>query len=79
MQVHAPLTIQQFVDEHKVVLYALFVKLAKVAPSNTYQAIAELEYESRIDVAFCNACYVYVQVADVEEGRAPEGEYRRLD
>lgn len=75
----AELTVQQLIDQHKVILYALLVEFAKVASANAYQAIAEFEYEGRIDIALCHACYVEVQVADMKEGRAPERQDGRLD
>lgn len=37
------LTIKQLIDENKVVLHALFVEFAKVAPRNGNESIDELE------------------------------------
>lgn len=37
------LTIKQLIDENEVVLHALFVEFAKVAPRNTNESIDELE------------------------------------
>lgn len=44
-------TINQFVDEHEVVLYSLFVDLAEIRLGNGYEAIAVLEHECCIGVA----------------------------
>ncbi len=45
------LTVDELVEQHKVILHRFLVEAAKVGPPNADQAIAELKYESRICIA----------------------------
>lgn len=69
-----PRTIEELVDEDKVVLYALLVELAKVGSPNVDHPIAKLKHQSCVDVCLCDACQVEVEVSYVEEGGAAEGD-----
>lgn len=41
----ASLTIKQFIDENKVILHALLVEFAKVAPRNGDESVNKLEHK----------------------------------
>jgi hypothetical protein len=65
-------TVQQLVDEHKVVLDRLLVKLAKVAPPQLDEAVEELKDERRVRVALGHRHQVDVLVLDMAERGAPQ-------
>jgi hypothetical protein len=70
-------TIQQLIDEHKVVLHGLFVKLAKVPLSELDQPVEELKDQRSIGVALGDGHQVNVFVLDMAKGRASERQDRR--
>lgn len=70
------LTIQQLVEEHKVVLDAFLVELAKVASSDLDDPIAELEHQCCIGITLCDRRHIQVLMANVEEGGASERDDR---
>lgn len=65
-------TVQQLVDQHKVVLDGLLVKLAKVPLSQLDQPVEELKDQRGIGVALGDGHQVDVFVLDMAKGRAPE-------
>ena len=72
-------TIKQLVNQDKVVLDSLLVKLSKVAATQLDQAIEELEDESGIGVALGDGDEVDVFVLDMAEGGAAERQDGRSD
>lgn len=48
------LTIKQFIDENKVILHALFIELAKVAPRDGDESVNELEHKGGRGIASGN-------------------------
>ena len=44
-------TIDQFIDEHEIVLHRFLIHLAKVRLCDGDKAVTELEYESRVCIA----------------------------
>lgn len=72
--------IQQLVNEHKVILDALLIQLAKVRASNPIdKAVEELEYERGVGIDLCDCDDVDVLALDVEEGCGAEGGDGRAD
>ena len=65
-------TIEQLVNEDKVVLDGLLVKLPKVAATELDEPVQELEHESCIRIALSNGDKVDVLVFDMAEGRAAQ-------
>lgn len=72
-------TIQQLIDEHKVVLDGLLVKLAKVPLSQLDQPVEELKDQRGIGVALGDGHQVDVFVLDMAKGRASERQDGRPD
>lgn len=67
-------TIEQLIDEHKVGLDGLLVKLAKVRSADIDDSIAKFKHQGRIRVPLCERNNVQVLVSDVEEGGRTEGD-----
>jgi len=65
-------TIEQLVDQHKVVLDGLLVKLGKVAAAQLDQAVEKLEDEGGVGVALGDGHQVDVLVLDMAEGGAAQ-------
>ena len=68
------LTIQQLINQHKIILYRLLIKLAKVALAQCNQPIEKLKHKRRICITFCNSNNVDILVLDMTECGAPECE-----
>ena len=64
------LTVQQLVNEDKVILYCLFVKLDKIPLAELYQPVEKLEDEGGIGVALGDGHEVDVLMFDMTECRA---------
>lgn len=71
--------IQQLVKEDKVVLDTFFIELAKVAPSNLYNPVAELKDEGSIGIALCHCDDVKILMPNVEERGAAQCHNGRAD
>jgi hypothetical protein len=72
-------TIQELVDQDKVVLDGFLIELPKVAPAQLDQAVEELEDEGGVRVALGDGHQVDVFVLDMAEGGAAEGQDGRAD
>jgi len=72
-------TIEELVNQDKVVLNSLLVELAKVAAAELDQAVQELEDEGGVGVALGDGHQVDVFVFDMAEGGAPERQDGRAD
>lgn len=72
-------TIQQLVDQHKVVLDGLLVKLAKVPLSQLNQPVEELKDQRGIGVALGDGNEVNVFVLDMAESCASQRQDGRSD
>lgn len=79
MQIDPTRTIEELVDQHKIILYGLFVKLSKVPPPQPHQPVEELEHQRCVGIAFGHCHKVDVFVLDMAEGRRTEGEDWRAD
>lgn len=62
------LTIEQFVNEHKVILHGLLVELAEVALAQQDKPVEELEDQRGIGIALSHCDYVDVLVFDMAKG-----------
>jgi hypothetical protein len=67
-------TIEQLVDQGKVVLDGLLVQPAKVAAAEGNDLVAEFKDERCRDVGFGDSSEIEVLVPDVEEGGRSEGD-----
>lgn len=72
-------TIEQFVNQHEVVLYGLLVELAKVAPPQHDQSIEKLKHQRRIGIALGHRDQVDVLVFDMAKGGRAECQDRGAD
>jgi hypothetical protein len=69
-------TIQELINQHKVVLHSLLIKLPKVALSQRYKPIQELKDERRIRVALRDRDQIYILVFDMAERGAAQSQDR---
>ncbi len=67
-------TVEQLVNQHKIVLDGLLVKLPEVAASQLDQSVEELKDKGSIGVTLGDCHQVNVLVLDMAEGGAAEGE-----
>ena len=72
-------TIEQLVNQDKVVLDGLLVELGKVGATQLDQAVEELKDQSGIGVAFCDSDNEDVLMLDMAEGGGTESQDRRAD
>lgn len=70
-------TVEQLVDQYKVILNGFFVKLAKVTLPQLDQSIQKLEYQGGIRVALGDGHQIDILVLDMAEGSASKGQYGR--
>ena len=70
-------TIEQLVNQDKIVLNCLLVELAKVAATELDQAVQKLKYQGSISITLSDGDEVNVFVLDMAEGGAAERENRR--
>lgn len=70
------LTIQQLIDQNKIVLDRILVKLAKVLSPQRDEAIQKLKDNARVGIALGNCHNVDVLVLHVAKRRRPEREDR---
>lgn len=73
------LTVQQLVDQNKIVLDGFLVKLAKVAFPELDKPVEELKHQRGVGIALCDCDEINVLVLDVAKGRAAESEDRGAD
>lgn len=72
-------TIEQLVDQDKVVLNGLLVELGKVGATQLDQAVQELEDQSGIGVALCDGDNEDVLMLDMAECGGPKSQDGRAD
>jgi hypothetical protein len=72
-------TIQQLINQDKVVLHSLLVELAKVTAAQLDQAVEKLEDEGGIGVALGDSNQVDILVLDMAKGGAAKGQDGRAD
>lgn len=72
-------TIEQFINQHKVVLHGLFVKLSKVALPQRNKPVEELKDQRGIGIALRHGDQVDILVLDMAEGSRAQGKDRRAD
>jgi hypothetical protein len=65
------ITIEKFVNENKVVLDSLLVKLSKVTLANLDELVKEFKDESGVGVALCESSDIQVLVLDMKERDGP--------
>ncbi len=63
-------TIQQLVDEHKVVLDILLADLAKISRHDVTHLVEELEHHGSIDILLGDCCQPDIGAFDMEEAGA---------
>lgn len=69
-------TIQQLIDEHKVVLDVLLADLAEVGRHHVAHFVKELKHHGGVDVLLGDGSQPYVGALDVEEAGAGDVGHR---
>jgi hypothetical protein len=67
-------TVEQLIDQDKVILDSFLIKLAKVTLTKLNQPVEKLKDKSSIGVALCDGNQVNVLVLDMAKGGASKGE-----
>lgn len=76
---HSLPTIEQLVDEHKVVLDVLLADLAKVGCHDVAHLVKELEHHGGVDILLCDRRQPDVGALDMEEAGAGNISHRGPD
>lgn len=71
------LTIQQLIDQHKVVLYVLLADLPEVGGHHVTHLVKKLEHHGGVDILLGDSSQPDVGTLDVEEARAGDVGDRR--
>lgn len=72
-------TVQQFINQNKIILHSLFIKRPKVPLAQYSQPVQELEHQSRISIALRNSHQVDILMLDMAESCRAQRQYRRSD
>lgn len=62
------LTVEQFVNQHKVILHRFFVEFAKIRFTNGNKFVEEFKDEGSVHILFGRGRYEKVFMTNVEEG-----------
>ena len=65
-------TIQQLVNQHKIILYSLLIEFPKVPLPEQHQAVQKFEHQSGIGIAFGHRNQIDILVLDMAEGGRTE-------
>jgi hypothetical protein len=60
-------TVEQFVDEHKVILNIFLVQFAKIRLHCVRESIEKLEYHCRVDILSTDSANPYIAAFDVKK------------
>lgn len=73
------LTVEQLIDEHKVVLDVLLADLAKVGCHDVTHLVQELEHHGGVDILLSDGCQPDVGALHVEKAGTGDVGHRRSD
>jgi hypothetical protein len=67
-------TVEQLVDQHKVILDGFFVELAKISLAQLDQSVEKFEDQCGIGIALGDGHQINIFMLDMAEGGAPKSQ-----